>query len=139
MRRTRRLKPIFALQDLGADQAGYAYVTASITVWDHDAMRADEKLRLVEKIVQGRDFTCMAEGMNALEAWLGGLPGHVYANVRQLPISTLNLAHMMPLSAVWAGPERDQHFAAPRCSSARPKARPRSAFRFMSAMSAIRW
>jgi type IV secretion system protein VirB4 len=42
-----------ALQDLGADQAGYAYVTASITVWDLDAMRADEKLRLVEKIVQG--------------------------------------------------------------------------------------
>ncbi|HBF57543.1 MAG TPA: hypothetical protein DDW72_27205, partial [Afipia sp.] len=29
------------------------------------------------------------------------------------PISTLNLAHMIPLSAVWAGPERDEHFAAP--------------------------
>jgi type IV secretion system protein VirB4 len=40
----------FALQDLGADQAGYAYVTASITVWDHDAARASEKLRLVEKL-----------------------------------------------------------------------------------------
>jgi type IV secretion system protein VirB4 len=103
----------FALQDLGADQAGYAYVTASITVWDHDAARASEKLRLVEKIVQGRDFTCMIEGMNALEAWFGGLPGHVYANVRQLPISTLNLAHMMPLSAVWAGPEQDGHFGGP--------------------------
>jgi type IV secretion system protein VirB4 len=41
------------------------------------------------------------------------LPGHVYANVRQPPISTLNLAHMIPLSAVWAGPERDEHFGAP--------------------------
>jgi type IV secretory pathway VirB4 component len=29
------------------------------------------------------------------------------------PISTLNLAHMIPLSAVWAGPERDEHFHAP--------------------------
>ncbi len=47
------------------------------------------------------------------DAWLGSLPGHVYANVRQPPISTLNLAHMIPLSAVWAGPERDEHFAAP--------------------------
>jgi type IV secretion system protein TrbE len=102
-----------ALQDLGADQAGYAYVTASVTVWDRDAAAANDKLRLVEKIAQGRDFTCMIEGMNAIEAWLGGLPGHVYANVRQLPISTLNLAHMMPLSAVWAGPERDGHFNAP--------------------------
>ena len=41
------------------------------------------------------------------------LPGHVYANVRQPPVSTLNLAHMMPFSAVWAGPERDEHFEAP--------------------------
>ena len=28
-------------------------------------------------------------------------------------LSTLNLAHMIPLSAVWAGPERDEHFGAP--------------------------
>ena len=44
------------------------------------------------------------EGVNAIEAWLGSIPGQTYANVRQPPISTLNLAHMMPLSAVWAGP-----------------------------------
>lgn len=55
----------------------------------------------------------MPETINAVDAWLGSLPGHVYANVRQPPISTLNLAHMIPLSAVWAGPERDEHFAAP--------------------------
>src|SRR6185312_13936476 len=64
-------------------------------------------------MIQGRDFTCMRETVNAIEAWLGGLPGHVYANVRQPPISTLNLAHMMPFSAVWAGPERDEHLQAP--------------------------
>jgi type IV secretion system protein VirB4 len=102
-----------ALQELGADYTGIAYVTATVTVWDADPRIADEKLRLVEKVVQGRDFTAMAETINAVDAWLGSLPGHVYANVRQPPISTLNLAHMIPLSAVWAGPERDEHFAAP--------------------------
>jgi len=99
-----------ALQELGADHAGVAYVTATVTVWDSDAALAAEKLRLVEKVIQGRDFTCTIEGMNAIEAWLGSLPGHAYANVRQPPISTLNLAHMIPLSAVWAGAERDEHF-----------------------------
>lgn len=99
-----------ALQELGADQSGIAYVTATVTVWDRDPALAAEKLRLVEKIIQGRDFTCTIEGMNAIEAWLGSLPGHVYANVRQPPISTLNLAHLIPLSAVWAGAERDEHF-----------------------------
>jgi type IV secretion system protein VirB4 len=102
-----------ALQELGADETGEAYVTATVTVWDEDARSADEKLRLVEKVIQGRDFTCMEEGVNALEAWFGSLPGHVYANVRQPPVSTLNLAHLIPLSAVWAGPERDEHLAAP--------------------------
>ncbi|WKW52044.1 conjugal transfer protein TrbE [Rhodomicrobium lacus] len=102
-----------ALQELGADAAGMAYVTATIVVWDADPRIADEKLRLAEKVIQGRDFTAMVETVNAVDAWLGSLPGHAYANVRQPPISTLNLAHMIPLSAVWAGPERDEHFGAP--------------------------
>ncbi|MDC9811055.1 conjugal transfer protein TrbE [Rhizobium binxianense] len=102
-----------ALQDLGSDQISEAYVTATVTVWEADPLIAEEKLRLVEKIVQSHDFTCISETVNAIEAWLGSLPGHVYANVRQPPISTLNLAHMIPLSAVWAGPERDDHLVAP--------------------------
>lgn len=99
-----------ALQELGTDDVGQAYITATVTVWDEDPGLAAEKLRLVEKVIQGRDFTCMVEGVNALEAWLGSLPGHAYANVRQPPLSTLNLAHLIPLSAVWAGPDRDEHF-----------------------------
>ncbi|MGA7803348.1 MAG: conjugal transfer protein TrbE, partial [Bradyrhizobium sp.] len=108
-----------ALQELGSDAIGQAFVTATVTVWDDDPRVADEKLRLVEKVIQGRDFTCMAESVNAVEAWLGSLPGHVYANVRQPPVSTLNLAHMIPLSAVWAGPARDEHFGAPALFFAR--------------------
>jgi type IV secretion/conjugal transfer VirB4 family ATPase len=102
-----------ALQELGSDLVGQAYVTATVTVWDQDPNVADDKLRLVEKVIQGRDFTCIAETVNAVEAWLGSLPGHVYANVRQPPVSTLNLAHMIPLSAVWAGPERNEHLDGP--------------------------
>jgi len=102
-----------ALQELGSDLIGQVYVTATVTVWDEDARIADERLRLVEKTIQGRDFTAIRESVNAVEAWLGSLPGQLYANVRQPPISTLNLAHMMPFSAVWAGPQRDEHFDAP--------------------------
>ncbi|MBY6243774.1 conjugal transfer protein TrbE [Methylosinus sp. Sm6] len=101
-----------ALQELGADDVGEAYVTATVAVWDDDPAIATERLRLIEKAIQGRDFTCIAEGVNAVEAWLGSLPGHAYANVRQPPISTLNLAHMIPLSAIWAGADRDEHLRA---------------------------
>jgi type IV secretion/conjugal transfer VirB4 family ATPase len=108
-----------ALQELGSDAIGQAFVTATVTVLDDDPRVADEKLRLVEKVIQGRDFTCMVESVNAVEAWLGSLPGHAYANVRQPPVSTLNLAHMIPLSAVWAGPARDEHLGAPALFFAR--------------------
>ncbi|RWG08433.1 hypothetical protein, partial [Mesorhizobium sp.] len=59
-----------ALQELGADVAGMAYITATITVWDADPRLADEKLRLVEKVIQGRDFNAMIETVNAVDAWL---------------------------------------------------------------------
>jgi type IV secretion system protein TrbE len=108
-----------ALQDLGADIAGYAYVTTTVTVLGDTPRDADLRLQAIEKIVRGRDFACIAEGLNALEAWLGSLPGNPYANVRQPPISTLNLAHIMPVSAVWAGPTNDGHFNAPPLFHAR--------------------
>ena len=96
-----------ALQELGSDIAGFAYVTTTITVLGDTPRDADLRLSAIEKVVRGRDFACIPETLNALEAWLGSLPGNPYANVRQPPISTLNLAHIMPVSAVWAGPDRD--------------------------------
>ena len=102
-----------ALQDLGGDVAGHAFITASVVVWDEDADIAEARLRQVEKTIQASDFTCVLERTNAVEAWLGGLPGHAYANVRRPPISTLNLAHIIPVSAVWAGPERNDHLDGP--------------------------
>ncbi len=102
-----------ALQALGGDHVAFGYLTTTITVSDADRHRADEKVRAVERIVNGLGFTCLREGVNAVEAWLGSLPGHVYANVRQPLVHTLNLAHLMPLSSVWAGPARNAHLDGP--------------------------
>lgn len=102
-----------ALQELGADQVAFGYLTATVTVSDCDAQVADEKLRLVERVIQGRGFVTLAESLNAVEAWLASIPGNAYANVRQPLVSTLNLAHLMPLSAVWAGPDRNDHLEGP--------------------------
>ncbi|WP_326523209.1 conjugal transfer protein TrbE [Sphingomonas sp.] len=102
-----------ALQALGGDHVAFGYLTTTITVSDADRARADEKVRAVERIVNGLGFTTIRESINAVEAWLGSLPGHVYANVRQPIIHTLNLAHLMPLSSVWAGPVRNAHLDGP--------------------------
>ncbi|AMX99046.1 conjugal transfer protein TrbE [Mesorhizobium ciceri] len=100
-----------ALQALGGDHVGFGYLTTTVTVWDEDHQAAAAKLRAVERVVNGLGFATIREGVNAVEAWLGSLPGHVYANVRQPLVHTLNLAHLMPLSSVWAGPAANEHLA----------------------------
>ena len=102
-----------ALQALGGDHVAFGYHTATVIVSDTDRGRAEEKVRIVERVVNGLGFTCIRESVNAVEAWLGSLPGHVYANVRQPLVHTLNLAHLMPLSSVWAGPAANGHLAGP--------------------------
>jgi type IV secretion system protein VirB4 len=102
-----------ALQELGADDVAFGYLTTTLVVADADPQQANEKLLALERIVNGRGFVTIRETLNAVEAWLGSLPGNPYANVRQPIVHTLNLAHMMPVSAVWAGPEMNRHLQAP--------------------------
>ncbi|MNI33174.1 Type IV secretion system protein virB4 [compost metagenome] len=54
-----------------------------------------------------------------MEAWLGSLPGEPYADVRRPLVSTLNLADLLPVSAVWAGPPGDACLDGPPLAVAR--------------------
>src|SRR5699024_3573937 len=58
-------------------------------------------------------FVSAVEEINAVEAWLGSLPGHAYANVRRPMVNTLNIASIVPVSAIWAGPTWNDHLDAP--------------------------
>lgn len=102
-----------ALQALGGDHVAFGHLTTTISVLDRSYRGADEKVRAIERVVNGTGFTTIREGVNAVEAWLGGLPGHVYGNVRQPLVHTLNLAHLVPLSSIWAGPARNDHLDGP--------------------------
>lgn len=98
-----------ALQELGADQVAYGCLTTVIVLAHSDAARVDEMAQAAERVIQNRGFVTIHETFNAVEAWLSSIPGNAYANVRQPLLSTQNLAHLMPLSAVWAGPARNAH------------------------------
>ncbi|WP_315743055.1 MULTISPECIES: conjugal transfer protein TrbE [unclassified Bradyrhizobium] len=110
-----------ALSELGDDLVAFGYVTTTVIVSDDESRQADEKIRAVEQVINSRGFTVIRESVNAVEAWLGSLPGQAYANIRQPIVHTLNLAHMCPLSAVWAGPERCEHLDGPPLLVAKTK------------------
>jgi len=98
-----------ALQELGDDLVSYGYLTTTVTVWDKDLEEARKKSQRVKEVIQSRGFTVRDETLNSTQAWLGSLPGHVYANVRRPIVNSMNLTHLMPLSSVWAGDAVNRH------------------------------
>ena len=105
--------PTWPCKRWAATMSSFGYLTATVTVFDKSKTAVEEKVRAVERVINGLGFTTIRESLNAVEAWLGSLPGHLYANVRQPLVHTLNLAHLMPLSSVWAGPIRNEHLDGP--------------------------
>lgn len=91
----------------------FGFFTATISVWAPDSKSADEKIHQVASAINRLGFSCHLETLNSFEAWLSSIPGHLYANVRKPVIHTLNLSHMVPLSAIWAGEESNTHLKGP--------------------------
>lgn len=95
-----------AMQEIAAEAVGYGYFTQSLIVLDSDPRRLETKLRAVEREINGLGFVTVDEARdgNAIDAFLGAVPGNAQHNIRRPMVSTLNLAHAMPSSGVWAGP-----------------------------------
>lgn len=102
-----------ALQDMGADAVAAGYATLVLVVAEANADAADEAVRQIRQVTDGLGFVTQVESVNAVEAWLGSLPGSAYADVRRPILLTPSLAHLLPTSAVWAGPERNAHLNGP--------------------------
>ncbi len=102
-----------ALQELGGDHCSFGDFTLTITVSDEDETIATEKARAVQQVVDGVGLVSEIEDFNAVQAWLGSLPGHAYADIRRPMLSSLNVCDLVPLSAIWSGPARCDHLDGP--------------------------
>ncbi len=102
-----------ALQQVNGEAAGAAYVTLTISVADESEARAFERIRQIRQVADGMGFVTALETINAVEAWLGSLPGQPYADLRRPILLTPSLAHLLPLSAVWAGEPHNKHLNGP--------------------------
>lgn len=87
-------------------QSGYVgagYLSSTIILLDEDVEALQDNARELRRAIQTQGFGCRIESINALEAWLGSLPGNGYANIRRPLLTTLNLADLLPLQSVWTG------------------------------------
>ena len=81
----------------------FGYYTCLIILHSHNQTELMSSTQLVIKHLQHNGFPARVEEINAVESYLGSLPGHGYPNVRRPLIHTLNLADLLPLTSVWPG------------------------------------
>lgn len=82
---------------------GTGYYTPVVVLRGESAAQAIEYARLVSRELMRLGFATRIETINAMEAWLGSLPGHAVPNVRRPIAHTDNLADLLPLTSIWTG------------------------------------
>lgn len=81
----------------------FCFYTQVMIVMDPDPVRASYVASEILKALNDAGFTGRIETVNALDAYLGSLPGHGYPNLRRPLISTRNIADLLPVTSVWPG------------------------------------
>ena len=92
-----------ALADSTSGEARFGYYTSTILVMEETSERADRVASLVTKKLRDNGLTARVEGVNAVEAYIGSLPGHGQQNLRRPLLSSKNLVDLLPLTAPWPG------------------------------------
>lgn len=92
-----------AITDAQSGLVTYGFFTSVVVIFGKNHEDLIENARYTVREITRLGFTCRIETINALEAWLGAIPGHTIQNVRRPLIHTLNQADLLPLSSMWAG------------------------------------
>ena len=81
----------------------YGFLSSTVVLMADDLEYGKKLAQYVQRELNLLGFGSRVEDYNAVEAWLGSLPAVGYANVRRPLMSTLNLAHLLPLASIWPG------------------------------------
>lgn len=82
---------------------GYGDYCSNIMVWDENVKEVKRKSEYIQEIITSTGFSCKEETVNLLQAFLSMQPGNIYANKRELFVSTSSLSHIIPISSIWQG------------------------------------
>lgn len=96
-----------AIAEAASGSVRYGYMTAVFVVHADDPRTAAERVKMLRQYLDNGGFVSRLESVNALEAWLGSVPGQTFENVRRPLMSSMNLADIMPTTSIWAGSTRN--------------------------------
>jgi type IV secretion system protein TrbE len=84
---------------------GFGLLSTVLVFFDEDEERVEANVTEARKLLAALGFGARVEDINAVEAFLGSLPGHGWQNQRRVVVHTLNLADLLPITSIYAGPE----------------------------------
>lgn len=96
-----------ALTDIHSGTVSYGHYTSTIVLMDENPTLLESQVVYLVKVLTYAGFVVRDEDVNAVEAFLGSLPGHGFENVRRPLLHSLNLTHLLPLSSVWQGKDEN--------------------------------
>jgi type IV secretion system protein VirB4 len=96
-----------AKNELRSKEVKFGYYTGAIVLYGENLGSLEADAQQVIDALRQKHFVARDENINAVEAFLGTLPGHGWENVRRPMIHTLNLADLIPTTAPWQGLEQN--------------------------------
>ncbi len=92
-----------AILDARLGHVKFGHYTSTIILYDEDRDRLEKNLRALVKYFNNIGFFVKEEDINAEQAYLGSLPGNLYANVRRPVLHTENMSCLLPLYSFYQG------------------------------------
>ena len=102
-----------AITAVESDATRYGLFSMAVIVMHDDEDEAETMAKQVSQLFADIGLKAKIEAINAVDAWMGCIPGAIGRNIRMPLISAGNLVHMMPLASIWAGPQKNKHLDGP--------------------------
>jgi len=81
----------------------YGFMTKVVVLMNKDKEILDENARTIRRQLQQLGYLIRYESVNAVDSYLGSLPGHGYYNLRRPLMDSLTLANTAPISSIYQG------------------------------------
>lgn len=93
-----------AYAEAGSGHVKHGHYTSVVVLMDESEDAVIDQAAYLKREIEDIGFGVRLEDVNAVETFLGTLPGHGYENVRRPLMHTMNLAYLFPATATWSGP-----------------------------------
>jgi len=94
-----------ARAEVSSGDVSNGFYTSVFVVYSEYLEEVQDACDEFKRLLESQGIGGRVEQMNATAAFLGSIPGNTGANVAKIPISTANLADLLPVASAWPGEE----------------------------------